>query len=563
MVLLDYLFAAIPMLGLLIFVHEFGHFIVAKLCGVRVLKFSIGFGPAIGFGDFRLRWERGGTEYVVAWVPFGGFVRMLGEQLPGDDSDGALPYPSDARPDEFLSSKPLWQKVAVTLAGPGMNLLLPVFIFMLMLWAGIPKTTSVVGLVERGSPAETAGLVPGDTIVSVNGEPVHWWLDVRRKIEASQGDALNLVLDRSGEVVDVTIPLGSRASLDPFGDARSVGWVGLDSQRLPALIGVPDGSSPAAQMGLRSGDLALSVDGAAVEDWNAFWITYGEASGASVVLEVAAGLEPGAPERTVTVPALGDLGALGVISATVLVGDVQPGMPAEVAGLRAGDLIVEVNGKPVGSFNTFRDTVRASGGAPVALAFARDGELNHVDLAPVLRMVPGPFGIEGMEEEVLQVGIAHAMATLPGVVGLDRERNPLVALPRAVELTGENVSLLLQGLSKLVTFQADSDQLRGPITIIQIARKSLDAGWQTYLAMMIFISINLGILNLLPIPILDGGQLLIHLIEGVKRSPISFQTRETVQQFGFMVLLLLMGLAFWNDLSAQWTKLINWLSTEL
>ena len=100
-------------------------------------------------------------------------------------------------------------------------------------------------------------------------------------------------------------------------------------------------------------------------------------------------------------------------------------------------------------------------------------------------------------------------------------------------------------------------------SIVQIARKSLDVGWQAYLIMMIFISINLGILNLLPIPILDGGQLLIHLIEGVNRSPISFQTRETVQQFGFMVLLLLMGLAFWNDLSAQWTKLINWLSTEL
>ena len=562
MILLDYLFAAIPMLGLLIFVHEFGHFIVAKLCGVRVLKFSIGFGPAIGFGDFRLRWERAGTEYVVAWVPFGGFVRMLGEQLPGDEAE-ALPYPSDARPDEFLSSKPLWQKVAVTLAGPGMNLLLPVFIFMLMLWAGIPKTTSVVGLVERGSPAEVAGLAPGDTIVAVNGEPVLWWADVRGKIEASEGDSLNLVLDREGEVLDVTIPLGSRSALDAFGEAISVGWVGVDSQRLPALIGIPDGASPAARQGLRSGDLVLSVDGQAVEDWNGFEAAYAKAPGAQVRLVVAAGLEPDAPERTLAVPALGGLEALGVISATVLVGDVQPGMPAEAAGLRAGDLIVEVNGQPVGSFNTFRDTVRASGGAPVALAFAREGELNRVELAPVLRQVPGPFGIEGMEEEVLQVGIAHAMATLPGVMGLDRERNPLVAFPRAVDLTADNIRLLLQGLGKLVTFQADSDQLRGPITIIQIARKSLDAGWQTYLAMMIFISINLGILNLLPIPILDGGQLLIHLIEGVKRSPISLETREAVQQFGFMVLLLLMGLAFWNDLSAQWTKLIDWLSNEL
>jgi regulator of sigma E protease len=339
--------------------------------------------------------------------------------------------------------------------------------------------------------------------------------------------------------------------------------VGLDSQRLPALLGVPDGTSPAAQVGLRSGDRVVSVAGVEVEDWDGFRMAYAQAAGGSVELGVVAGVEPGAPERSVTLPVLGDLAALGVISATVLVGQVQPGMPAEVAGLQAGDLIVEVNGKPVGSFRTFGDTVRSSDGASIALAFARDGELHRVDLKPVLREVPGPFGIEGMEEEVLQVGIVHAMATLPGGVGLDRERNPLASFPRAVELTADNVGLLLQGLSKLITLQADSDQLRGPITIIQIARKSLDAGWQTYLGMMIFISINLGILNLLPIPILDGGQLLIYLIEGVKRSPISFRTREYVQQLGFMVLVLLMGLAFWNDLSAQWTKLIDWLSREL
>jgi regulator of sigma E protease len=252
-----------------------------------------------------------------------------------------------------------------------------------------------------------------------------------------------------------------------------------------------------------------------------------------------------------------------VISATVLVSRVVEGMPAEAAGLAAGDLILEVNGKPAGSFRTFLDTVRASDGASLEIAFARDGAVHRVEVTPVLREVPGPFGIDGMQEEVLQVGIVHAMATLPGPLGLDRERNPLVALPRAVRLTGENIALLLRGLSKLVTLQVSADQIRGPITIVQIARKSLDVGWQAYLSMMIFISINLGVLNLLPIPILDGGQLVIHIIEAVKRSPISFRTREYVQQLGFMLLVMLMGLAFWNDLSSQWTKFIEWLTTEL
>ncbi|MFL2936764.1 MAG: RIP metalloprotease RseP [Myxococcota bacterium] len=273
--------------------------------------------------------------------------------------------------------------------------------------------------------------------------------------------------------------------------------------------------------------------------------------------------EPDSPQRTVDVPVVGSLPELGVISATVLVGQVVEGMPAEAAGLEPGDLILEVEGRPVGSFLNFADTVRTSGGRALNIVYARDGQVTSVDVKPVVRQVDGPFEIDGMEEEIYQVGIAHAMATLPGTMGLDRERNPLVSFPRAVSMTADNVGLLLRGLGKLLTGEVGADQLRGPITIAQVARKSLDMGWQAYLAMMIFISINLALVNLLPIPILDGGQLMIYVIEGVKRSPLSVQTREWVYQFGFIIIVMMMGLAFWNDLSGQWSKLIDWLGSEL
>jgi regulator of sigma E protease len=564
MVVFDYLFAAIPMLGILIFVHEFGHFALAKLCGVRVLKFSLGFGPAIGFGSHRLRWERGGTEYVIAWIPLGGFVRLLGEMLPGDESQSSL-IPDDAQPHEFLNTKPIWQKIAITFAGPATNLLLPVVIFMLMLWSGIPKTLAVVGMVERDSPAAHAGVEIGDRILEVAGEPIHWWSDVHQRIQLHDAGSVEFLLERAGEPLAITVPLGSRSALDLLGDVKEVGWVGLDSRRLPALLGVADMASGAGAAGLRSGDWVVAVGDREVEDWREFAEAYSAVPiGEEVSLRVReGGMGEEGPEREVVVPALGDVEALGVLSATVLVRTVQEGMPAANAGLRRGDLILEVDGKAVGSFRTFADTVRSSEGRSLEIAYARDGEVSRVAVTPVLREVPGPFEIDGMEENAYLVGIVHAMASLPGVVGLDRERNPLIALPRAVSMTLDNITLLLRGLGKLISGQADSDQLRGPITIVQIARKSLDMGWQTYLGMMIFISINLGILNLLPIPILDGGQLLLYFIEGIKRSPLSLATQEFVQQIGFVVLAMMVGLAFWNDLSGQWAKFIEWLSNEL
>jgi regulator of sigma E protease len=565
--LFDYLFAAIPLLGTLIFVHELGHFLAAKACGVRVLKFSLGFGPPVGFGPFRLRWVRSGTEYVIAWFPLGGFVKMLGEPMPGGEaSPDAV---QGAAPDEYLYAKRTWQKLFITFAGPAMNLGLPVVAFALVLFVGVPRPTSVIGMVERGSPAAEVGLAPGDRILSVDGEPVRWWQEASDAIAESERERVELEVARGGESLRFEVPVESRAVLDLFGGVTASGWIGLGSRRLPALLGVPSRDAPGARAGLRSGDRVTHLDGEPVGDWEALRAAYEQAFRLGASDRVAFEVERFAPGAetpvvaSVAVPRLASLEALGVISATILVSVVSPGMPAAEAGIEPGDLLLAVDGRPVGSFDSFANTVRASGGRSLEITYARVGETMTRSVTPRLRAVEGPLEIEGMTEDVYQIGIGHALAAMPGDVALDRERNPLVALPRAVAMTVDMTVVFLQGIGKLVSGEVGTDKLAGPIGIAEIARKSLDLGWQTYLSTMILISINLGIVNLLPIPILDGGQALIYLIEGVKRSPISLRTREIVQQTGLVMIVMLMALAFWNDLSRHWVNFVEWISTAL
>ena len=552
MTVLNYLLAFVVLLSVLIFVHELGHFLVAKACGVRVLKFCLGFGPPVRIGRLRLAWKRGHTEYAIAWFPLGGFVKMLGENPDEQDDPEARAHPSEA-----LGGKPLWQKLAIVFAGPAMNLMLPVAVFMGTLFVGMPRPAAVVGSVEAGSPAERAGIEPGDRILSVAGQPVGWWGEVEESVRSRPGDELALEVERSGERRSLALPLESRSGLDEFGTAEAVGYSGLGHRRPRAMLGVAEADSPAHAAGLRSGDRVAAVAGEPVEDWNELARAYAAApAGGSVAIDVLRGAED-APERlTLEVPALGNLAALGVLPANVLVSSVSPESTAERAGIRPGDLVLSVDGAPVTSFQSFAETVRASGGRALDVVYARNGAAERVAIQPELRTVEvGP----GLEETRYLVGITAAPATLPGALAIDRQRNPAVALPRAVEMTVSITGTFLRGLGKIVTGEVSRNQVAGPIGIATIAGSSWQQGWETYLSTLVLISINLGILNLLPIPILDGGQAMLFLVDGVKRSPLSLRTRLAVQQIGLTVLALLMGMAFWNDLSRYGSKVLDWL----
>ena len=593
MAVLDTLVAVIPLLGVLIVVHELGHFLVAKACGVRVLKFSVGFGSPIGFGRMRLRWERNGTEYVIGWIPLGGFVRMLGEPMPGDDP-GAMAIPEDARPEEYLEARPVWQKLAVVFAGPAMNLVLPIVCFVGILWVGFPWPDAVVGTVEQNSPAAHAGVEVGDRIVRLDGEAVTWWDEVILPIQQRvEGGSVALEIERAGEQLILDVPVERQKTRDRYGAVVDSGWIGVAHGRLAALLGVPDAESPAWSAGLRSGDLVTAVGDAEAEDWERFVALQAEASAAArrrgeselvwqierlptaiepppaLLEDETRGQAPASPPEplpepesiAISVPAESDLSALGIVPATILVGYVAPDRPAAAAGLLAGDLVLAVDGEPIGSFESFVSRVQTSGGRPLAITFSRAGRVETTEVRAREETVAGPYDIEGMEEKKYQIGLVAQVSTLAGARGVQQVRNPLVAVPRAVEMTWQMTVEYLEGLGKLFTGEVGTDKLSGPIGIARIARKSLDRGWLDYLWMMMLISINLGILNLLPIPILDGGQAVIYSIEGIKRSPLSMRAREVASSIGFAVLVLLMGRAFWNDLTPFWTRFVSWLSS--
>jgi len=553
----SYAFAFIVMLGVLIFVHELGHFLAAKACGIRVLKFSLGFGSPVGIGRFRMRWVRGPTEYMVGWIPLGGFVKMLGE-APDPESAPELA----AYPDQTLESKPLWQKLIVIFAGPAMNLLLPVLIYTGILAVGFPQADSVIGEVEAGSPAAVAGLRPNDRVTAIDGTPVQWWGEIVDSFSEHTNGELLIQYERDGLQETARLAIESREQSDPFGELVEVGWSGLYHRRPQAMIALADRALPAYRAGLRTGDLVTEVAGEPVADWYAFADAYAAAGDSG---DVSIALQRGreqVEELNLRIPALGDLERLGVIRANVLIAEVSEDSPAAEVGLRSGDLIQRVDGVPSNSFESFANSVRASGGDPLELRILRDGEALDVSVAPAL--IQTDLTGFGVEVPRYRIGIVGSnLLAVRGSLGFERVLNPLVSVPRATAMTVEITHLFLRGLGKLITGDVPRNQLAGPIGIAEIAGKALERGWMDYLQTLVLISINLGILNLLPIPLLDGGQAIVFLVEGVRNERLSLRTREFVQQIGFTMLVVIMGFAFWNDISRNWSRVLDWLTGGL
>ncbi|WP_043597650.1 sigma E protease regulator RseP [Aeromonas diversa] len=437
--------AFVVALGILVAVHEFGHFWVARRCGVKVERFSIGFGRALW-----RRFGKDGTEYVIAMIPLGGYVKMLDgrvdELKPGDERVA-------------FNHKPVWARMAIVAAGPFANFVFALFAFWLMFMIGVPAVKPVVGEVRPASIAAEALLEPGMEIVGVNGEDAGDWESVTYALLEQLGEShLTLSLKQKGADYAVTRELNlTQWQFDP------------------------DKESPVTSLGI----VPL---------------------GAQVLPEVATVVAKGAAER---------------------------------AGLSVGDRLMALDGQPLTHWQEFADAVRKAPGQTLSLEVARNGERLSLTMVPDSRKVDGV--------EMGYVGIAPKVVPLPDEYRTLLQYGPLQALWHGLLKTWDLIGLTFNMLGKLIGGIVSLDNLSGPISIAKGAGSSADYGLVYFLGFLALISVNLGIINLFPLPVLDGGHLLYFLIEAVRGRPVSERVQEIGFKIGAAILVALMGIALFND----------------
>lgn len=444
-----YLIAFVVVLGVLILVHELGHYTVARLCGVKVLRFSVGFGRAL----WSRRFGRDGTEWAIGAFPLGGYVKML------DEREGKVTPEEVGR---AFNRKSVGRRSAIVAAGPAANFLLAILLYWILFFVGSEELLPILGTPPADSPAAVTGIKNGERVRSVDGEAIDTWQDFRWVVlqKAVDRESIDLeVVNEQNEIVFRRLPLAA---------VTAEGWEGDGLERLGVVF-----------------------------------------------------FRPNIPP---------------------VVGEVVPNSPAASAGLERGDQILAVDGDEIRTWHDFVLKVRASPGRMLSVLVARAGSSITLQVRP-----------EEADQRGRRIGRIGAAAAELGDAG--REVRAVVrydlldAGAKAVRETWEKSVFSLAMLGKMLTGEVSWRNLSGPVTIADYAGQSAKLGLDYYLKFMALVSVSLGVLNLLPIPVLDGGHLLYHILEVIKRGPLSDRFMEIGQQLGLAMLLALMAFAFFNDIN--------------
>jgi regulator of sigma E protease len=436
-------------LAILVAIHEFGHFWVARRCGVKVLRFSIGFGPSL------LRWrDRLDTEYSIAAIPLGGYVKML------DEREGEVPA---AELEQAFNRKPVMQRIAVVSAGPLANFLLAIAVYWGLFMAGESGYAPIIGEVEAGSVADLAGLEAGQEIVAVDGVETPTWQALSFRL-----------LDRIGDTGSISFSVKYPDSEMVYESEATINrW--LSGEEQPDLFG----------------GLGLSM-------------------------------------YTPEVPPV--------------IGQVVGGGPAEQAGLQPGDQVISADGVPMNLWMDWVDYVRARPGEAIDVEYRRGMELLRVTLVPE-RVV------DDSGESIGRVGLGVQLPEMPAEMLRKFERGPVEAMGASLQRTGELVGFTLNSIKKMVMGLISPKNLSGPITIAKVATASAKSGLEAYVSFLALLSVSLGVLNLLPIPVLDGGHLMFYFAELLAGRPVPERIQALGYQVGLFLVLGIMFLALYNDFS--------------
>lgn len=544
------LVGVVVLLGGLIFFHEFGHYIIAKLFGIKVEVFSLGFGKKIFSKTI------GETQYCISLFPLGGYVKLM-----GDDPYKGVPA---AEADRAFSTQKLYKRFLVVAAGPIFNLLLAYVLFMVVFWSGQPVVGNKIGTVSVGSPAWEAGLRANDRISAIDGTKIENWNQLETSLKKREGEKIELQVERAGGELRIPITVAKVRARNAFGEEEDVGGIkGIGPAPLDSVIGISDPTSPGYVAGLRTGDLITKIDSHPIDTYehiNEALATYTKTEQPiTITFKRKAVVEAkDAPEQSVSVllpknlkqaSAFGPAESLGFYPSDLFVKQVTPESPAEKGGLQAGDRIVKVGENPVYTFDSIVEQVQASGNNQenVAMTLEREGKSVILNLKPIQTTQEDPLTRQSYKK--FMVGFApNTVYQEPELVSF-KIRDPIRLIPHAIHETNDLAKKMVVSLVKLAMGQISVKNLGGPVLIASVAGKSLDAGIIPFLQMMALISINLFLLNLFPVPVLDGGHLLFFTIEAIKGKPVSIKTMEIANQVGMVFILMLVGLTLFNDIS--------------